>query len=202
MIKNKFFIFEKLLFLGIITGALFGFWYFETSLSIKILATILMLIGLLTLLQKSNVVQSSNNRFEMLSLPTIYIGAFTLYNLIANINLPIYIVMIMVLILTTVTAFAVLSMNQTSELMKLELFYSFVLLIGLVATEIFLGLYFWPINVEIKSLVLVIIFYQIAALVYFYARSMLRLNKIVGSLVINFFILAIIFWSLWPKLSS
>jgi len=201
MTKNKLFIFEKLLFAGVLLGTLSGFWYFESSMPIKISATILMLTGLFMSFKKSRN-QSSllNSRFEMLSLLTVYLGVFTLYNFIYIVNFPIYIVMAMILILVTVTAFTTLAMDGVDESLSKEIFYSFILLMGLIITEVFLSLYFWPINVEIKSLVLVVVFYQIMTLIYLYVRSMLRLNKIAGFLIVNFLILAIVFWSLWPKM--
>ena len=199
--SRKIFIFEKLLFSGVLIGTLSGFWYFESSMLIKISATVLVLIGLfMSLRKRQNQSNLLNSRFEMLSLLSVYLGVFTLYNLIYSINFPIYIVMIMILILVIITAFAVLAMDRVDESLNKELFYSFILLIGLVITEVFLSLYFWPINVEIKSLVLVVIFYQIMTLIYLYTRSMLRLNKIIGFLIVNFLILAIVFWGLWPKL--
>lgn len=201
MTKNKLFIFEKLLFTGVLVGTLLGFWYFESSMLIKISATVLVLIGLIISLKKGqNQSNLLNSRFEMLSLLSVYLGVFTLYNLIYSINFPIYIVMVMILILVTMTAFTTLAMDKVDESLNKEIFYSFILLMGLIVTEVFLSLYFWPINVEIKSLILVVVFYQIMTLIYLYVRSMLRLNKIIGFLIVNFLILAIVFWGLWPKL--
>ena len=201
MTKNKLFILEKLLFLGVLVGTLLGFWYFESSMLIKIIATVLVLIGLIISLKKGqNQSNLLNSRFEMLSLLSVYLGVFTLYNLIYSINFPIYIVMVMILILVTMTVFTTLAMDKIDELLSREIFYSFILLMGLIVTEVFLSLYFWPINVEIKSLVLVVVVYQIMTLIYLYVRSMLRLNKIIGFLIVNILILAIVFWSLWPKL--
>jgi len=201
MTKNKLFIFEKLLFAGVLLGTLSGFWYFESSMLIKILATVLVLIGLIMSLKKGqNQSNLLNSRFEILSLLSVYLGVFTLYNLIYSINFPIYIVMIMIMILVTMTAFTTLAMDKVDESLSKEIFYSFILLMGLIVTEVFLSLYFWPINVEIKSLILVVVFYQIMTLIYLYVRSMLRLNKIAGFLIVNFLILAIVFWSLWPKM--
>lgn len=199
MSKRKLFIVEKLLFLGVIFGTLLGFWYFESSYIVKISATVLVIMGFLLSIKKDQV-NLPRSRYEILSLSSVYLGVFTLYNLIYSINFPIYIVMVMILILVLMVAFTTLAIDQINATLGIELFYSFVILMGLVVTEVFLSLYFWPINTEIKSLILVVIFYQAMSLVYLYTRSMLRLNKIVGFLIINFLILVIIFWSLWPKL--
>ena len=201
MTKDKLFIFEKFLFIGVLLGTLLGFWYFESSMLIKTSATILVLIGLFMIFKKSkNQLNLLNSQFELASILSVYLGVFSLYNFIYSINFPIYIVMVMILILVTITAFTTLSMDRINESLNKELFYSFILLMGLIVTEVFLSLYFWPINVEIKSLVLVVVFYQIMTLIYLYVRSMLRLNKIAGFLIVNFLILVIVFWSLWPKL--
>lgn len=199
--RHKLFIIEKLLFIGVLLGTLLGFWYFESSILIKISATILVIIGLfMSLKKRKNQLNLLNSQFELASILSVYLGVFSLYNFIYSINFPIYIVMVMILILVTITAFTTLSMDRVNESLNKELFYSFILLMGLIVTEVFLSLYFWPINVEIKSLVLVVVFYQIMSIIYLYVHSMLRLNKIAGFLIVNFLILVIVFWSLWPKL--
>lgn len=194
MNKEKLFIFEKLFFIGVLIGTLLSFWYFESSVFIKILALILAAAGIFLAAKKKS------PQYELASLLTVYFGAFTFYNLIYVVNFPIYMVMILILILLMTVAFTALTMDGINELMGREVFLSLIFLLGLISVEVFLSLYFWPINLEIKSLVLVVIFYQTTSLIYLYVRSMLRLNRVVGFLIVNLLILATVFWTLWPKL--
>lgn len=191
-------IIEKLFFLGLIAAVLASFWYFEESLLLKVLSVVFVVVGILTTFRQSE--DRLKSRYELLSLITLYLGIFSLYNLLYGINFPIYIIMIILFLLVGILIFSILTLDKIRELIKKEFFNSFIVLFGLVIIEVFLCLYFWPISPELKSLVLVVIFYQMTTLVYLHSRSMLRLNKIVGHLIVNFIILVIIFADVWLQL--
>lgn len=196
---NKKFILEKIIYLAVLGGAVFSFFYFEENLLLKIIALVLVLLGLADVLKKKENLTGSN--FELLNLIILYLGFFSLYNLLYGINLPLYVAMVIFLIFVNVLLLSVLIIDGIDKLLGKKLFLIFILLTGLAMVEIFLSLYFWPIDPGIKSLILVIAFYQVFNLVYLYAHSMLRLSKIRGYLLINILILATIFLSIWLKLT-
>lgn len=192
---NKKFILEKIIYLIVLLGVVFGFLYFEENLWLKILAVFLVVIGLLLTLKHQE--NAPNSRFELLNLTLLYLGFFSIYNLLHGINLPIYAAMLIFLIFIFILFGSTLIIDEIDKLLGRNLFLSFVLTTGLVLTELFLSLYFWPIDPGLKSLILVVSYYQISSLVYLYSRSVLRLGKIGGHLLINLLILAAIFLTVW-----
>lgn len=196
------FIIEKILLLGILITSVWGFWYFEESLTLRILVVILSLTALFLGFSKAPSEREFSSKRELLMLLILYLGLFSLYNFLYSVNIPIYLVMIAVLGLVSILFFSLLSLDKIDSLMEKEVFHLLIALMGLVTLEVFLALYFWPINPETKSLIIVVIFYLITSLIYLYVHSMLRLRRIVGFLIVSLLILGIILIFTWLGLSK
>lgn len=200
MANVKLITFEKILFLSVLALSILGFWYFEESILLKVLIIMLALGGLFVALKNKKDKISHASNFEFLSLLILYLGIYVIYNILYSINLPLYAAMVVVLILVTALFFSMLSLDQVDTILPKEVFRGLILLLGLVVLELFLGLYFWPIEPEAKSLILVVVFYLITSIIYLYIHSMLRLNKIRGYLIVSILILAIILLVIWLRL--
>lgn len=187
------------MFLAVLIGTILGFWYFESSNLLKIIILILAFSGLIFALRNKKT-QHFASKFELLSLLILYLGVFTIFNMLYIFNLPLYAAMIVILALVTALFYSTLSLDQADHFLPKEIFQSLILLLGLVILEIFLGLYFWPIDFEAKSLILVIVFYLIVSLIYLYIHSMLRLRKILGYVVVSIFILAVMMFTIYLRL--
>ncbi|AKM82506.1 TPA: hypothetical protein DD449_01860 [Candidatus Berkelbacteria bacterium] len=196
---NKKHIFEKIIYLIVLLGSFSSFLFFEENVTLKILAIILVLIGvLLTFKERPS---GTSSRFELINLTILYLGFFSIYNLLYGVNLPLYIAMILVIVLIGLVFYPSLVIDEIGKSLSKEIINVYVVLTGFAIIELFLSLYFWPIDPGVKSLVLVVAYYQISSLVYFSSRSMLRLNKIGGYLLVNFLILVIVFVTVWLKTS-
>lgn len=199
MSKNKLITFEKILFLGVLLSSLWGFWVFEENLTLKIMAIFLATISIVLAVRNSD--KQASSKFELTALLILYLGIFSLYNLLYSVNLPLYLVMIVILILVVALVFSVLSLDQVYGLIKKEVSNTFILLNGLVILEVFLSLYFWPIDPEVKSLVIVLFFYLILTLIYLHIHSMLRLKRVAGYLIVSLIILISIMLISWLRLT-
>lgn len=202
MATRKLYIFERFLLIALLGGAVWGFWYFEESLTLRILILGLSIFGLaLAFTTKDNKLQFSSRR-ELLMLLILYLGLFSLYNLLYSQNIPLYLIMIAVLALVAILLYSLLSLDEINKIMGLSIFQVFIFLMGLVILEVFLTLYFWPIGPEVKSLIIVVVFYLIISLIYLYVHSMLRLKRIAGYLIVSLLILTIILLITWFRLSK
>ena len=183
--------FENLIFLGTLIGVLVGFCYIEESLMLKILAVLFAVMTLAITVRKEKS-KTTSSKYELLGLFIIYLGVFVAYNFLYTINLPLYAAMVIILILTILVTLAMFLVDKVQEQISKEVLNAIILLVGLVILEIFLGLYFLSIDPVIKSLFVIVIYYFLINLVYLYVNSMLRLNKVIGFLVISLIILAAI----------
>lgn len=200
-VSNKLYIFEKALFIIVLGFCLWGFWYFEESFLLRVLALILVLASSYLVIKKSPTEIVLPNKLELGALTILYLGTYTMYNFLYGINLPLYIVMLVVLILVMALCYSLLTLDQFDTVLGKEIFRTFVVLMGVVTLEIFLCLYFWPIGPEIKSLIIVVVFYLMMSLIYLYIHGMLRLKRIVGYLVVCFLILGILLVNIWLQLA-
>jgi hypothetical protein len=187
--------------LAIITIAIiFGFWYFESSLWLKIIV-VLVLAALLvwSLLRRTEkaVLRSQN---ELIVLLALYLGLFTLYNALYGLGIPLYLVMVGVMLLVSGLFFASLVLDKLETLINTPLLWVFLITAGLVILETFLSLSFWPIDPKIKSLIIVVIFYVITNSIYLFAHNMLKFKKILGILIAGTVILAIFILNIWFSL--
>lgn len=199
MTNIKLLTFEKLLLLAVLIGSIYGFWYFEESVILRIFILMIAALGLFSAFKKTKQ-EHFASKFELLSLLIMYLGIFTIYNILYSINLPLYICMIIVLVLVVALLYSMLSLDNIGNLLPKEVFRGLILLLGLVILEIFLGLYFLPIDPAAKSLSLVVVFYLINSLIYLYIYSMLRLKKILGYLIVSVVILIVVFLVTWLKI--
>ena len=200
-VSNKLYIFEKALFIIVLGFCLWGFWYFEESLMLRIISVVLVLISSYLVVKKSPTEIVLPNKLELGALTILYLGTFTMYNFLYGINLPLYIVMIVVLVLVMALCYSLLTLDQFDTVLGKEIFRTFVVLMGVVTLEIFLCLYFWPIGPEIKSLIIVVVFYLMMSLIYLYIHGMLRLKRIAGYLVVCFIILGILLVNIWLQIA-
>lgn len=195
--KTRLHIYEKFLFSIFLGLTIFGFWYFEEDIYLKILTIFLGLISLYLIFKQENEKPHFASRLQFPALLVLYFGFFDLYNFLYSINLPLYMVMIIILILTSGLFFVVVTIDKASGLVSREVLPAYVATIGLVILEVFLSLYFWPIAPEVKSFIIIIVFYLILSLVYLHIHNMLRLKKVIGFLIASFIVLAIVLVISW-----
>lgn len=189
MKNTKFLIFEKILLGLLLATSVVGFWYFEPSLTLRIIALFLAVISFAIAFfipgQKTPIFSSR----ELVILLVLYFSLLTLYNLLYGLNISLYMIMLAVLIMVCLSFFVLLTLDGINNLLGKPVFNLFIILVGLAVLEIFLGLSFWPIDPKFKSLIIIVIFYLITNLVYLFSHSMLKLNKIVGYLIVSILIL-------------
>lgn len=200
-VSNKLYIFEKALFIIVLGFCLWGFWYFEESFLLRVIAVVLVVASSYLVIKKKPTEIVLPNKLELGALTILYLGTYTLYNLLYGLNLPLYIIMLSVLILVMALCYSLLTLDQFDTVLGKEIFRTFVVLMGVVTLEIFLCLYFWPIGPEIKSLIIVVVFYLMMSLIYLYIHGMLRLKRIVGYLVVCFLILGILLVNIWLQIA-
>jgi len=200
MQAHKLYIFEKFLLLAILFGTIWGFWFFEESLILRIIILIFAFVGVILAFTKEKKEPQLFSRRELLMLLILYLGLLTLYNLLYGLNIPLYLIMIAILALVSVLLFSLLSLDKIDTLMGKAIFQVFIVLMGLIILEVFLTLYFWPIDPESKSLIIVVVFYMIISLIYLYVHSMLRLRRIAGYLIASFLVLGILLFIIWWRL--
>lgn len=193
MIKDKRQFWGKIVLSLLLAIALFGFFYFEPSLILRIVATVLGVGSLVWTFWPKIIPGSSNiNRREILILFILYLSLSSVYNLLYSLGIPLAIIMIVVCLLVFALFFGLLALEQLDELFGGPRSWVFIILAGLVLLEVFLSLAFWPVDPKFKSLILVVVFYAITNLIYLYAQNMLRLKRVIGFMVVSIFVLAIV----------
>lgn len=186
---------------AILAASLAGFWYFESSLILKILVLILAGAGLAVAFGQPTEKPPLRSPREFLILLILYLGLFSLYNLLYGLSIPLYLIMVAISVLVAGLFFGLLVLDRLETIIDPPLFWVFVVLVGLVILEIFLSLSFWPIDPKVKSLIIVIIFYLITNLIYLYTHNMLRLKRIAGFLAVGILILGLLILSIWVNLN-
>lgn len=197
MIKSRWLIGSKIILVAILAAVLAGFWYFETSLVLKILTLILAGSGLIVAFSQPSEKPLLRSPREFLILLVLYLGLFTLYNLLYGLSIPLYLVMMAALVLVAGLFFGLLILDRLVTIIDPPLFWVFVVLVGLVVLEIFLSLSFWPIDPKVKSLIIVVIFYLITNSIYLYAHNVLRLKRIAGYLTVAILLVSSLIVSIW-----
>jgi hypothetical protein len=199
MTNTKLLLQEKILFLIVLILTISCFWYFESAIIIKIFVIAIALIGIaLGYRPKKNI--STSSKFELLSLLILFLGSLASYYAIYNIGLPMYVIMPIVLALVAGLFYLLVTIDEMVPMLGPDNFYLYIVLMGLITLEFFLSLYFWPITPEVKSLIIVVIFYLITNLVYLYINSMLRLKRIAGYVVVSLLIIGTILLITWLKM--
>lgn len=156
-----------------------GFFYFETSLILKVLILLLMLIGILCLRPTP----------EILLYLILYLGLYDLYNVRYGLAIPLAIIIAIVFGLSCLIFYQESRFRQFLKELDKNLLLLFMTSIGLIILEIFLTMTFWPVDPKIKSLAIVIVFYVLTRVFYFYVNNVLNLKKIIILLGISFLIL-------------
>ena len=196
---QKIFLLEKTLLWLLLAVSVVGFWYYEASVVLRILAIGLSLVGLFIAFSKTDQPKLGSQK-ELAVLLILYLGTFDLYNILYGMNLPLYIIMLAILLLVSIAFYTLLSLDRVDTLIEKPVFNVLVILMGLIVVEIFLSLYFWPVDPKVKSLIITIVFYLFSNLIYLHAHDMLRLKKVMGYTVVVFLILGILFLSTWLSL--
>jgi hypothetical protein len=197
MENKRTFLVEKILLITVLIVSVWGFWYFEESLFLRILSIVFALGGVWLVFRKSAETSKLTSQRELLVLFILYLGFLSFYNLLYGMNLPIYVILSGISILTVVTFYSLFGLDDFKNLLGKEVFHVLIALLAIVVLELFLSLYFWPVAPETKSLILVVILYLIMSLVYLHIHSMLRLKRVAGYLVVSFLILGAILLITW-----
>ena len=197
MENKRTFLVEKILLITVLIVSVWGFWYFEESLFLRILSIVFALGGVWLVFRKSAETSKLTSQRELLVLFILYLGFLSFYNLLYGMNLPIYVILSGISILTVVTFYSLFGLDDFKNLLGKEVFHVLIALLTIVVLELFLSLYFWPVAPETKSLILVVILYLIMSLVYLHIHSMLRLKRVAGYLVVSLLILGAILLITW-----
>lgn len=177
----------KILGIILLSGVILAFFYFETSLFLKILVVLLGLTSLFSLSAAP----------EIIITLILYLGLYVLYNVRYGLAVPLALIMILVFGLTILVFYLeyryrkTVVADKTQELQEAtrNIVLVYLLTTGLVVLEIFLAMSFWPVDPKIKSLVITVIFCLICRIFYLYINSVLNLKKIVVFILISILIL-------------
>jgi len=185
---------HNILIVKLVTGLLLaismaGFFYFEISVLLRTMVIVFGLASFIWVFMQKFDKPPLSSRSEILTLFALYLGFFTLYNLLYGLGIPLYFVMIAVWLLVSAMFYCLLVLDKIDTLLNHSLFWVFTSLVGLVILEIFLSLSFWPIDPKIKSLILLIAYYLITNLIYLYTHNVLNFKRISGFLIVSFLIL-------------
>jgi len=193
---------SKFILIAILSASLVGFWYFEPSLFLRIIVLIFSLAGLIIAFSRSDEKPTLVSKREFLILLMLYLGLFSLYNLLYGLSIPLYLVMIAVLLLVSGLFFNLLVLDKLETVISPPLFWVFIVMMGLIILEIFLSLSFWPVDPKTKSLIIVVIFYLTTNFIYLYSHNVLKLKRIAGFLIVGLLILALLIFNIWMSLRS
>jgi len=197
MEHKRTFLVEKILLGVALLVSVWGFWYFEEILSLKVLSLIFALGGIYLIFGKKKETSQFTSQRELLVLFILYLSVLTLYNFLYGMSLPLYMILIILLALVIIIFYSLFSLDDFRNLLGKHVFQALIALLVIIASEIFIALYFWPVAPETKSLIFVIIFYLIMSLIYLYIHSMLRLKRAAGFIIVSFLILGIILLITW-----
>lgn len=200
MLNNELIFRGKLLLGVILATSIYGFFYFESSILLKIIVVIFGLFCLIKVMLKKTDKPALSSRGDILILFTLYISFFSLYNVLYGLGIPLYFVMIAVWLMVSTLFMGLLMIDRMDMVMSHATLWAFVSLVGLVILEVFLSLSFWPIDPKVKSLVLVVLFYLISNLIYLHGHNVLRFKKIAGFLIVALIILGLLMLNIWLSL--
>lgn len=159
-----------------------GFFYFESSLIIRILVIFLGLVGLIQMAKMP----------EILVMIDLYLSLFVLYNLRYGLAVPMSIILILVTIISVFLFYVNFRFREGQSIIR-ERFGVYLAVIGLLIVEIFLAMSFWPVDPKTKTLTIVILFFVFSRAVYFQANNMLSLKRISGILTVSVIVLVLLF---------
>ncbi|MEI6039773.1 MAG: hypothetical protein WCP93_00250 [Candidatus Berkelbacteria bacterium] len=197
MLNDQWLLRGKLILAAILAVSVYGFFYFETSIILKVLVVVIAGVSFYMGIRHEAEKPPLTSHREFLILFVLYLAVFTLYNLLYGLGIQLYLIMIAVWLLVTLLFLCMLILDKIDTLMRRALFWLFASLNGLVVLEVFLSLAFWPVDPKIKSLILVVVFYLITNLIYLYTHNVLRFKKVLGYFVVSVLILGLLILSTW-----
>lgn len=168
----------KYLAIFILALVIFGFFYFEMSLFLRISLVMLGLIGLLTI----------SSTADIIVFLILYFGLYDLYNIRYGLAIPLSLILLVVFALVLLVFFLWIRLSKFPQLEKNFLWF-YAVTMGLIVIEIFLTMSFWPVDPKIKSLVIVVIFYIIFRIFYLHINNVLNSKKIVFLILVSMLIL-------------
>ena len=169
--------FTAFLILGLVIA---GFFYFETSITLRILVILLGLVGLWQL----------NRNPEILGVLLLYLGLYDFYNIRYGLAVPTATILIGVFGLAIFLVYLLTKIYNLGEILEKNIILVYLLTVGLIVLEIFLAMSLWPVDPKTKALVIVIVFYLSMRLVYLNAHHVLNLNRAAGFVIASILILA------------
>jgi hypothetical protein len=172
----------KLINLTLLILAIYGFFYFETSIIIRLLVIFLGLLSI-SLMAKFG---------ELLVLVTFYLSLDVLYNIRYGLAVPMSLILIAVFGLAIFLFYTSLSLKNDLSLEK-DVLLVYLLVVGLILVEIFQVMSFWPVDPKTKVLTMTIVFYALSKTVYLYINNVLSLKRISGILAVSIVILGAVF---------
>lgn len=158
---------------------IFGFFYFEVSTTLRVMVILLGLIGLIYLSSMS----------EILMLLILYLGLYDLYNIRYGLAIPLALIILIVFGLATLIFYLESHFNKLFKEIEKNIFFLYLLSIGLIVLEIFLTMSFWPVDPKLKSLVIVVVFYILSRIFYLYINNVLNLKKAIVFILVSVLIL-------------
>lgn len=159
MENKKIFLVEKILLGLLLLGSLFGYWYFEGTLILRIIVLLLSVYAFYLVFSKKPKSDQFASRQELVVLLILYLGILTLYNLLYGLNVPLYFIMAVILVLTSLLFFSIFSLDGLDSILGKSVFQALIILMGIIVLQVFLSLYFLPVDPTIKTLILVVVFY-------------------------------------------
>lgn len=172
----------KIISAAILILAIYGFFYFETSLIIRILVIFLGLLGL------SQIAKFS----ELLIIFALYLSLDVLYNIRYGLAVPMSFILIAVLVISVLLFYINLRLKEGVSFRK-DALIVYLAVVSLVLVEIFLAMSFWPVDPKTKALTITIIFYCLNKTIYLYVNNVLSLKRISGVLAVSIVILGAVF---------
>ena len=202
MLSKRILLIEKLTFFLLLGLSVWGFVFFEESGLLRALVIILAVIAALSIVFITESSERVPTRVEAVGLFILYLSILSIYNYLFSSSLPLVLVMLAILCLVSLTFYLLITFYRSREMIDRKNTEFYIGLISLVTLEVFLSLYFWPIAPDLKSLIIVVIFYLLIHLVYLSLQNMLRLRKTVGYLLTTLLVLSIIVYISWPQMAK
>lgn len=157
-----------------------GFFYFETSLLLRILIVILSLVGLWQMSKTP----------EILAMIMLYLGLYDFYNIRYGLAIPMAGILVAVFLFMAFLYYFLAKIYQFEELIDKNVSLIYLLTLGLVVLEIFLAMSLWPVDPKTKTFVIVIAFYLMSKLIYLNVNRVLNLKRAVGFVIASVLVLA------------
>ena len=181
-------LFGKILIFLTSATVLWLFFYFESSVMLRVLSVLLIVIGLLSI----------NKNPEVIVLSLVYLTSYDLYNIRYGLAVPLPIVMVVIWAFTMFLGYFYLKQLKSINFPSRDYLFSYLLVWSLSILEIFLIMSFWPIDPKTKSLIITVSFFLIGKTIYLNVNNVLSLRRISSFLIVSLvslvIVLALTFW--------